>query len=69
MHIQHRNLVERSLPMLLLPKNLPALVEDGGGGGLWICDAVGARDWRIEYVRCIVDEGYDCFCLSGLVEE
>lgn len=43
-----------SLPMLLLPKNLPALVVEDGGGGLAICDAVGARDWRMEYVRCIV---------------
>lgn len=40
--------------MLLLPKNLPALVEDDGGGGVWICEAVGARDWRMEYVRCIL---------------
>jgi hypothetical protein len=44
--------------MLLLPKNLPALVEDDGGGGFWICEAVGARDWRIEYVRCILGESY-----------
>lgn len=40
--------------MLPLPKKRPAFVDDGGGGGFWICDAVGARDWRIEYVRCIV---------------
>jgi hypothetical protein len=26
------------------------LVDEDGGGGFWICDAVGARDWRIEYV-------------------
>jgi hypothetical protein len=39
--------------MLLLPKSLPALVDDDVGGGFWICDAVGARDWRMEYVRCI----------------
>lgn len=38
------------VPMFPLPKNRPALVEDDGGGGFWICDAVGARDWRIEYV-------------------
>jgi len=29
-------------------------VEEGGGGGFWICEAVGARDERIEYVRCMV---------------
>jgi len=39
--------------MLALPKKRFALVDDEGGGGFWICDAVGARDWRIEYVRCI----------------
>jgi hypothetical protein len=49
---------ENNLPMLLLPKNLPALVEDDGGGGFWICEAVGARDWRMEYVRCILGESY-----------
>jgi hypothetical protein len=36
--------------MFALPKNRPALVDEDGGGGFWICDAVGARDWRIEYV-------------------
>jgi len=41
-------------PMLLLPKKRPAFVDDAGGGGFWICDAVGARDWRIEYVRCMM---------------
>jgi hypothetical protein len=40
--------------MLPLPKNRPCLVEDGGGGGLCSCDAVGARDWRMEYVLCMV---------------
>lgn len=39
--------------MLLRPKNLFAFVDEDGGGGFWICDAVGARDWRIEYVRCM----------------
>ena len=39
--------------MLLRPNNLFALVEDDDGGGVWICDAVGARDWRMEYVRCM----------------
>ena len=46
-------------PILPLPKSLPALVEEDCGGGFSICDAVGARDWRIEYVRCI---------LSGVTE-
>lgn len=36
-----------------LPNNLPLLVDDGGGGGVWICDAVGARELRSEYDRCI----------------
>ena len=45
------------LPMLALPKKRPLLVEDEGGGGLWICDAVGARDWRMLYVRCILSSG------------
>lgn len=36
------------LPKLLLPKKRPALVDEGGGGGFCSCDAVGARDWRIE---------------------
>jgi len=34
--------------MLALPKNLPLLVVEEEGGGFWICEAVGARDWRIE---------------------
>lgn len=24
-------------------------------GITWSCDAVGARDWRMEYVRCMLD--------------
>ena len=40
--------------MFARPKSLFAFVDDEGGGGFWICDAVGARDWRIEYVRCIL---------------
>ena len=40
--------------MLAFPKKRPDLVEEEGGGGFWICDAVGARDWRMEYVRCIL---------------
>ena len=47
------------LPMFPLPKKRPALVDEGGGGGFWICDAVGARDWRIEYVRCMLVAAYD----------
>ena len=35
------------LPKLALPKKRFALVDEGGGGGFWICDAVGARDWRM----------------------
>ena len=41
-------------PMLLLPNSLPPLVELICGGGVSSCEAVGARDWRIEYVRCIL---------------
>ena len=40
--------------MLERPKRRLALVEEEGGGGFWICEAVGARDWRMEYVRCIL---------------
>jgi hypothetical protein len=39
-----------NVPMFALPKKRPALVDEDGGGGFWICDAVGARDWRMEYV-------------------
>lgn len=53
--------------MLLLPKKRPCFVEDDGGGGFWICDAVGARDWRIEYVRCILSVNVCCgFQLSEI---
>ena len=41
-------------PKLLLPKKRLVLVEEVGGGGFWICEAVGARDWRMEYVRCMM---------------
>lgn len=44
------------LPMLARPKRRPPLVEEAAGGGFWICDAVGARDWRMEYVRCMLGE-------------
>ena len=36
------------LPKLVEPNNRLDLVVDGGGGGFCSCDAVGARDWRIE---------------------
>jgi hypothetical protein len=61
------------IPILPLPKSLPALVEDDCGGGFSICDAVGARDWRIEYVRCILGDRlrspakYFCVKESSLV--
>ena len=45
---------DMDIPMLVLPKNLPLLVVAEGGGGFWICEAVGARDWRMEYVRCMM---------------
>jgi hypothetical protein len=40
--------------MFALPNSLLALVEDDGGGGFWIWDAVGALDWRMLYVRCMM---------------
>ena len=55
----------KGLPMLARPKILLDLVEEEGGGGVWICDAVGARDWRIEYVRCIV--AVVCSVFAGYV--
>ena len=36
------------LPTLALPKKRPDFVDDVGGGGFWIWEAVGARDWRME---------------------
>lgn len=36
------------------PSHRLVLVVDNGGGGFSICEAVGARDWRIEYVRCMI---------------
>ena len=46
----HQTPVPKDLnsPTLLLPKKRPVLVEEAGGGGFWICEAVGARDWRME---------------------
>jgi hypothetical protein len=38
----------RKLRPRLLAKNLWPFVEEGGGAGIWICEAVGARDWRRE---------------------
>ena len=40
---------KRNSLMFPLPKRRLPLVEEEGGGGFWICDAVGARDWRMEY--------------------
>lgn len=40
--------------MFALPKKRPLFVLDEGGGGFWICDAVGAREERIEYVLCMI---------------
>jgi len=48
---------EAALPKLPRPNSLPALVDEDGGGGFSICEAVGARDWRIEYVRCMLAVG------------
>jgi hypothetical protein len=45
---KQRTKCDMDTPMLVLPKNLPLLVVAEGGGGFWICEAVGARDWRIE---------------------
>lgn len=46
--------MRKNSPRLFFPKILPVFVEDVGGSGFSSCDAVGARDWRIEYVRCMV---------------
>lgn len=54
-----------TVPILLLPKKRLPLVEDEGGGGFWICEAVGARDWRIEYVRCIFADVVGCDYYDG----
>ena len=43
--------------MLARPNRRPPLVDEDGGGGFWICEAVGARDWRMEYVRCMLAVG------------
>ena len=44
----------KDLPTPPLPKKRPDFVEEDGGGGFWICEAVGARLCRIEYVRCML---------------
>ncbi len=55
----------RHSPRPVFPKKRPDLVDEEGGGGFWICEAVGARDWRMEYVRCMMDVcgtcGWDVF--------
>lgn len=51
----------RHLPTLLLPKKRPDFVDDVGGGGFWIWEAVGARDWRMEYVRCMMSRGVEVY--------
>ena len=33
---------------LLRPNRRPPFVDEDGGGGFWICDAVGARELRME---------------------
>ena len=45
------------LTYLLFPNSRLDLVDELGGGGFSSCEAVGARDWRIEYVRCILKGG------------
>lgn len=54
MQVSRQAVRGQSLPRLALPNRRPPLVDDEGGGGFWICEAVGARDWRIEYVRCML---------------
>lgn len=51
---ERRGVPKENSPKLLLPNILPVLVVEVGGGGFSNCDAVGARDWRMEYVRCMV---------------
>jgi hypothetical protein len=43
-----------TLPRFVFPKRRPDLVDDCGGGGVCSSEAVGARDERIEYVRCMM---------------
>ena len=51
--------------MLPFPKKRLCFVDDGGGGGVCSCAAVGARDWRMEYVRCIVEDWEDAGICGG----
>lgn len=51
-HEEHRG---KDSPTPPFPKNRPDFVEEDGGGGFWICEAVGARLCRMEYVRCMMD--------------
>ena len=50
----HRFTKCKHLPTPPLPKKRPDFVEEDGGGGFWIWEAVGARLCRIEYVRCMM---------------
>ena len=59
--IQSHNTRESHLPTLLLPKKRPDFVDDVGGGGFWIWEAVGARDWRMEYVRCMMSRSVEIY--------
>ena len=44
---------KKDSPTPPFPKKRPDFVEEDGGGGFWICEAVGARLCRMEYVRCM----------------
>lgn len=59
MHHQFPVPLKSNSPTLLLPKKRPDLVEEDGGGGFWICEAVGARDCLIEYVLCMMGDCVD----------
>jgi len=64
----YRGIVQQQrlfIPMLALPNRRLVLVEEDCGGGFSICDAVGARDWRIEYVRCMMIEFGGCLMEQG----
>lgn len=51
LHEHHKG---KDSPTPPFPKKRPDLVEEDGGGGFWICEAVGARLCRMEYVRCMM---------------
>lgn len=63
LHRQIQCRTECYSPTLVLPKKRPDFVDEDGGGGFWICEAVGARDWRMEYVRCMIG---GCECEQGV---